>query len=119
MLTDTFWRFVLVMATILGAFGGFPAPPKFFKWVTSFQLVQWGLVAVLAYQGGGGENIMLSLIMTALAFVVYMAFKMFESKDYIVLDDVDLGCSGAAAVDAAKKVAAVATEVVKKATASS
>jgi ABC-type branched-subunit amino acid transport system permease subunit len=75
------WTIVLVSATILGAFGGFPKPPKVFTNLTQYSLVQWLLVFVLAYQGGSGQNVGLALMATLLTFVLYQVLKYFESDD--------------------------------------
>lgn len=45
---------ILGLATAIGVFGGMPTPPKIFTTLTSLSLVQWFLVFVLVYQGGGG-----------------------------------------------------------------
>lgn len=76
----SFWKLVLVVATIVGAFGGFPEPPKTFQKLTSYPLVQWGLVFVLAYQGGAGEDPKLAAMVTAGAFILYKGVTMLEKK---------------------------------------
>ena len=80
------WKLLLVLATVLGAFGGFPEPPKIFKTLTEYEIVQWALVAVLAYQGGAGENIFLSGLVTAVIYILYKGVRMFESQEYIVIE---------------------------------
>lgn len=72
------WGFVLAFATMLGAFGGFPQPPKAFLWLTSWKIVQWFLVFVLLYQGGTGQDPVFALIVTAITFVVYLFLKALE-----------------------------------------
>lgn len=64
-------QIVLVVATVIGAWGGFPSPPKRFQEIISNPLIQWSLVFVLAYQGGGGQDIQLSLIGTFILYVLY------------------------------------------------
>ena len=80
------WKLLLVIATIIGAFGGFPEPPKLFKTMAKYQVVQWGLVAILAYQGGAGENIFLAAGMTAIVYLLYKGARLFETQEYIVID---------------------------------
>jgi hypothetical protein len=75
------WKLLLVTSTIVGAFGGFPTPPKAFLNLASYQVVQWGLVFVLAYQGGAGEDPMLAAMATAITFVLYKAVKALENND--------------------------------------
>jgi len=66
-----FETLILVMATAIGAYGGFPtAPPVFIKLLDN-TLFQWLLVFVLCYQGGAGQNITLSLIGTLLLYVLH------------------------------------------------
>ena len=84
-----FWKLTLALATMIGAFGGFPDPPKAFTSLTQFQLVQWILVFVLIYQGGGGEDPLLSGALTVLAFVCYKILRYFEN-DYSGVDDLVL-----------------------------
>ena len=44
------------IATVLGAWGGFPKPPRVFLELTKYELFRWFLVFVLAYQGGADEE---------------------------------------------------------------
>ena len=57
---------VLALATAVGAWGGFPAPPARVSELMSNPMVQWGLVAVLVWQGGAGQDLNLALMVTAL-----------------------------------------------------
>jgi len=61
-------QLVLAIATGIGAFGGFPTPPALFTELTQNELVQWGLVFVLLYQGGSGQDVKLALLVTAALF---------------------------------------------------
>jgi hypothetical protein len=72
---------ILAFATMIGAFGGFPAPPKLFLNIASYGLIQWFLVFVLLYQGGGGQDIVLSAIITGITFLVYKFIRHFEGTD--------------------------------------
>uniref|UniRef100_A0A6C0J830 Holin n=1 Tax=viral metagenome TaxID=1070528 RepID=A0A6C0J830_9ZZZZ len=72
---------ILVMATLIGAFGGFPQPPKFFAEAVKWGIVQWFLVFVLAYQGGAGASIPLAAGATAVTFVLYKIIRSFEKSD--------------------------------------
>ena len=64
-------QYVLVVATLLGAFGGMPKAPKMFEKLAENEIVQWALVFVLLYQGGAGQDIKLSMIVTVAAYFVH------------------------------------------------
>lgn len=84
-----FWTILLVTATIVGAFGGFPEPPKAFSNLATFKPVQWALVFVLAYQGGAGQDPVLAAAATAATFVLYTVVRAFEQGDVNVNIDPD------------------------------
>lgn len=71
----------LTFATMMGAFGGFPAPPKIFVKLTSYQIVQWFLLFVLLFQGGAGGDVVLAAIFTGITFLVYKFLRYFEKND--------------------------------------
>lgn len=75
------WKILLVTCTIVGAFGGFPQPPKAFVKAANYQLIQWGLVFVLAYQGGAGEDPLFAAAATAITFVLYKFVRALEGTD--------------------------------------
>ena len=64
-------QYILTIATLLGAFGGFPDAPEIFKKFTKNELVQWLLVFVLLYQGGSGQDPKLALIVTIIAYLIH------------------------------------------------
>jgi len=69
-------QLVLVLATVIGAWGGFPqAPPRFME-LTRMPLVQWALVFVLAYQGGSGQDVTLAALGTAMLFALDQAMRL-------------------------------------------
>lgn len=72
---------IMVAATITGAFGGFPEPPKAFLHLTQYQIVQWILVFILAYQGGAGGDISFAVISTLVAFVLYKFIRFWERDE--------------------------------------
>lgn len=63
---------VLVMATAVGAYGGFPSPPAPVASLMRNQLVQWALVFVLIYQGGSGQDVKLAALGTVMMFALHM-----------------------------------------------
>ena len=67
-----------VMATIIGAFGGFPQPPQAFLNLTKHEPIQWFLVFVLAYQGG--HDPVLAVIATVVTFVIYKVMHPMEGQ---------------------------------------
>lgn len=74
-------RIILVIATIMGSFGGFPSPPKVFVDARKYQVVQWFLVFVLAYQGGSGQDVPLALAATFAIMVLYKGIRALENND--------------------------------------
>ena len=75
------WSLVLAFATAIGAFGGFPEPPKAFAWFTQMKIFQWLVVFVLIYQGGGSQDPLFSIAVTGAVFVLYTVVRFFEAKD--------------------------------------
>ena len=75
------WAILLAMATMLGAFGGFPKPPRQFLRLAQFPIVQWLLVFVLIYQGGAGENPIMAAALTIITFILYQVLKALEPKE--------------------------------------
>ena len=71
---------LVAVATMIGAFGGFPEPPAQFLWLTKFPLFQWALVFILIYQGGSGQNPLLALGLTVATFLVYQILKWLEKR---------------------------------------
>ena len=67
------------VATVLGAWGGFPQPPKIFLRLSRYELFQWFLVFALAYQGGAEEQIQQALIITV---VFYLISKLLDLKEF-------------------------------------
>lgn len=72
------WTWIVAIATMLGAFGGFPQPPAAFMWFTQWQIIQWFFVFVLLYQGGTGENAMMAFVLTLATFILYKIIRFFE-----------------------------------------
>lgn len=66
------------VATVMGAWGGFPKPPEAFLALTKYELFQWFLVFVLAYQGGAEEDIRQALIITV---IFYLVTKLLDLRD--------------------------------------
>lgn len=75
----TLWKFVVAFATMIGAFGGFPQPPRSFQWLASWQVFQWFVVFVLLYQGGTGEDAILAALITLLTYTFYQVVIFIEN----------------------------------------
>ena len=63
-------QLLLPLATAIGAYGGFPKPPAFFTELTNNEIGRYVLLFVLVWQGGAGQDMKLSLLITALLYVV-------------------------------------------------
>ena len=62
---------ILAVATGLGAWGGFPAPPRAFNKFVANELVQYALVFVLLMQGGAGKNYKLAGLVTGIMYALH------------------------------------------------
>lgn len=62
-------KWLLPVATALGAWGGFPQPPAFFTKLTQNELFQYAMLFVLLWQGGSGQDVQIAAIVT-LAFYI-------------------------------------------------
>lgn len=68
------------IATVVGAWGGFPKPPEIFLELTKYELFRWFLVFVLAYQGGADEDLRQALIITV---VFYLTTKLLNLREIV------------------------------------
>jgi type IV secretory pathway TrbL component len=64
-------RIILAFFTALGAYGGFPNPPSWWKKITGFLIVRIACLWALIYQGGGNANLILTTIVTAIIFCAF------------------------------------------------
>jgi hypothetical protein len=71
-------RAFVAFLTLMGAFGGFPEPPLIFKQFIQNEFARWLLVFVLVYQGGGAQNLKVSLVVTATAYIVVKLLNNFK-----------------------------------------
>lgn len=74
-------QIVLALATGIGAYGGFPTPPAAFSKLAQNEIVQWALVFVLLYQGGGSQDVKLTAMITVAMYVVHMVLKKMETQE--------------------------------------
>lgn len=61
---------LLPLATSIGAFSVFPTQPKLVQQLAQNELFKWLMVFILIWQGGGGQRMDLSLLATAITFVL-------------------------------------------------
>ena len=71
-------KWILPLATAMIAWGGYPAPPKAFVELTRHELVRYALLFILIWQGGGGQDVTVSLVTTA---IIYFVIKIFEVRE--------------------------------------
>ena len=64
-------QIVLALFTALGAYGGFPNPPKWWTKLTKFLIVRILCLWALIYQGGGNADIKLTTIITIVIFGLF------------------------------------------------
>ena len=62
-------------ATAMIAFGGFPKPPQKLTTIANNEIIQWSLVFILVWQGGGKQDIKLSSLITAAMFALYKSLS--------------------------------------------
>ena len=64
---------ILGLVTFIGAFGGFPEPPKIFiDLVLKHSWLKWILVFFLVFQGAGGQDPRLASLITFTGYVIYI-----------------------------------------------
>ena len=64
-------QIALAFATLIGAFGGFPEPPRQFTELARNEWFRWLMVAILVFQGAGGQDPRLAAVVTAIGYVAY------------------------------------------------
>lgn len=67
---------ILALATAVGGFGGFPAPPRVFSRLSSSPLVQHALLFTLIWQGGGKQNMKFAAMITVAIFLATQVLDM-------------------------------------------
>ena len=63
-------QWILPIATGLGAWGGFPEAPAFFKKLTGNEMFQYLMLFVLLWQGGARQDVKTSAIVTVVFYIV-------------------------------------------------
>lgn len=81
----TAFEYILAFLTLFGAWGGFPAPPKFFVWLTTKvpflrYFFQWLMLFVLVYQGGASQQAILAVVTSLAFFLIFELVKWIENR---------------------------------------
>ena len=64
----------------MGAYGGFPSAPVWWRKITQYKLTQFATLWILVYQGGGkGELLWTTLV----SCIVYFLMSLFSHSDDI------------------------------------
>ena len=84
MTTYSAGKFLLPMATLLGAWGGFPDPPRSFVWLTKTlpygkYFFNWLMIFILVFQGGGGKDPKLSFLASGIFFAFVQLIRYIEN----------------------------------------
>lgn len=61
---------LLPLATAIGAFSPFPAQPKLIQELGKNEWYKWLMVFILIWQGGGAQRLDLSLVATAVTYLI-------------------------------------------------
>ena len=70
----------LAIATALGAYGGFPSAPIWWRKITQYKIVQFITLWLLVYQGGGKGELVWT---TVVSLIVYFLMSLFSRSDDI------------------------------------
>lgn len=73
-------KLVLPMLTLIGAWGGFPEPPKSFKKITQNRFFQYFFLWVLVMQGGASADADLSLVAVLIFVFISEIIKKYEES---------------------------------------
>ena len=72
--------FILPIVTAIGAFGGFPTPPKVFSKFIKNEIVQYGLLYLLIWQEGCVQSVKLSLKVTLAIYIIITVGHIIDMK---------------------------------------
>ena len=62
---------IVAIATAIGAWGGFPSPPRGFDKLVNNEIAQYGLVWILLWQGGGSQNWKICSLITGAMYALH------------------------------------------------
>ena len=82
-------NWILAILTALGAYGGFPEAPEWWKKFTKYQIVQFIVLWMLVYQGGGNQEIIWSLLIALIVYVLMNTDKIIAYlKDFLTKNSI-------------------------------
>lgn len=73
-------RWILPLATAVGAWGGFPKAPDMWQEMAQNELFQYLCVFILCWQGGGQQDMKTAFIATA---IIYFVAKLLEVRKMV------------------------------------
>tara|TARA_B100000886_G_C19993064_1_gene314861 strand:- start:81 stop:380 length:300 start_codon:yes stop_codon:yes gene_type:complete len=65
----------LAIATALGAYGGFPSAPLWWRKITQYKITQFMTLWLLVYQGGGKGELLWTTLVSAIVFFLMSLFS--------------------------------------------
>jgi hypothetical protein len=71
-------KYHVAIFTCIGALGGFPKLPKIIERIFENKLINWLMVYILIYQGGGNENIIVSSVITIILYIIFMLLYKYD-----------------------------------------
>lgn len=71
---------ILPIVTAIGAFGGFPQPPKVFGKLIKFEPIQYLLLFCLIWQGGADQNWKLALKVTLVTYIIITLGHIYDAR---------------------------------------
>ena len=77
-------NWILAVFTALGAYGGFPDAPQWWKKLAKFQIFQYFVLWVLVYQGGGQEELIWTTVISLVVYILMNTDKIIAFvKDFL------------------------------------
>lgn len=74
-------KYMLPLATAVGAWGGFPDPPRIVtETLFKHKWIQYLMLFVLIWQGGSNQDAMVAGVATAIMFIVKKALNYLEQR---------------------------------------
>tara|TARA_A100001015_G_scaffold262503_1_gene308773 strand:+ start:1250 stop:1552 length:303 start_codon:yes stop_codon:yes gene_type:complete len=71
---------VLPIITAIGAFGGFPQPPRVFGKLIKYEPIQYLLLFCLIWQGGAEQNWKLALKVTLVIYIIVTLGHIYDAR---------------------------------------
>ena len=71
---------LLNLCTAVGMYGGFPPVPRVVGELLQHEVVQWTMLTVLIYQGGGEQNWQLAGELTICFYLLHLALRQADAR---------------------------------------